>query len=74
MKPAAIRKFDWLYLGSIAVGVLGFALTYGTLADSVSAELTAPMIRNFIPASLEFLVNKKAVKAAMGRVVNSNDT
>lgn len=41
MKPAAIRKFDWLYLGSIAVGVLGFALTYGTLADSVSAELTA---------------------------------
>jgi len=41
LKPAAIRKFDWLYLGSIAVGVLGFALTYGTLADSVSAELTA---------------------------------
>ena len=41
MKPAAMRKFDWLYLGSIAVGVLGFALTYGTLADSVRAELTA---------------------------------
>ena len=41
MKPASIRKFDWLYLGSIAVGLIGFALNYGTVADQASAELTA---------------------------------
>ena len=41
MKPAAIKKFDWLYLGSIVVGLIGFALNYGTVADQTSAELAA---------------------------------
>ncbi len=39
MKPAAIKKFDWLYLGSVAVGLLGFALNYGAIADQANAEL-----------------------------------
>ena len=41
MKPAAIKKFDWLYLGSVAVGLLGFALNYGAIADQTNAELAA---------------------------------
>ena len=41
MKPAAIKKFDWLYLGSVAVGLLGFALNYGAIADQANAELAA---------------------------------
>ena len=62
MKPAAIRKFDWLYLGSIAVGVLGFALTYGTLADSVSAELTASGMED---AAGGFLIGSMLVGVAI---------
>ena len=41
MKPAAIKKFDWLYLGSVSVGLLGFALNYGAIADQANAELAA---------------------------------
>lgn len=33
MKPASIRKFDWLYLGSVAIGLLGVALNYGAIAS-----------------------------------------
>ena len=41
MKPGSIRKFDWLYLGSIAVSLLGFVFNYDTIAAQTNAELTA---------------------------------
>lgn len=41
MKPASIKKFDMLYLGSIVVGLIGFAVNYGTIADQANAELAA---------------------------------
>ena len=41
MKPGSIRKFDWLYLGSIAVSLLGFVFNYDTIADQTNAELAA---------------------------------
>lgn len=40
MKPASMKKFDWLYLGSIAVGLLGLLLNYGTLSAQAQAEFT----------------------------------
>ena len=33
MKPGSIRKFDWLYLGSIAVSLLGFVFNYDTILN-----------------------------------------
>ncbi|MEG9269547.1 hypothetical protein [Qipengyuania sp. Mu-71] len=39
MKPASIRKFDWLYLGSVAIGLLGVALNYGAIASLTEADL-----------------------------------
>ena len=41
MKPASIKKFDMLYLGSIVVGLIGFALNYGDLVETTNAELAA---------------------------------
>ena len=41
MKPGSIRKFDWLYLGSIAVSLLGFVFNYDTIAAQTNAELAA---------------------------------
>lgn len=41
MKPGSIRKFDWLYLGSIAVNLLGFVFNYDTIAAQTNAELAA---------------------------------
>ena len=41
---------------------------------SISAELIAPMIRNFIPASLERPFIRKAASAASGSVVSSKAT
>ena len=40
---------------------------------NIRAELMAPIIRNFIPASLELRFIKKAAKAANGREVNSRE-
>lgn len=41
MKPASIRKFDLLYLGSIALSIVGFALGYGAMTEMVQTELAA---------------------------------
>tara|TARA_R110000751_G_scaffold2018_7_gene8633 strand:- start:222145 stop:222570 length:426 start_codon:yes stop_codon:yes gene_type:complete len=41
MKPASIRKFDWLYLGSVAIGLLGVALNYGAIASLTEADLAS---------------------------------
>jgi len=41
MKPASIKKFDMLYLGSIVVGLIGFAVNYGAIADQANAQLAA---------------------------------
>ncbi|WP_226699655.1 hypothetical protein [Qipengyuania gaetbuli] len=41
MKPASIKKFDMLYLGSIVVGLIGFAFNYGDLVETTNAELAA---------------------------------
>ncbi len=40
-KPDSIRKFDWLYLGSVVVGLLGLALNWGSVSGQVNAELGA---------------------------------
>jgi len=39
MKPASIRKFDWLYLGSVVIGLLGVALNYGAISSATEADL-----------------------------------
>lgn len=41
MKPASIKTFDYLYLGSIVVGLIGFALGYETVLNRTNAELAA---------------------------------
>lgn len=41
MKPASIKKFDLFYLGSIAVGAIGFAIGYDTLVEQTNAQLAA---------------------------------
>lgn len=41
MKPASIKKFDLFYLGSIVVGLIGFALSYGALLNQTNAEMAA---------------------------------
>ena len=44
MKPDSIRKFDWLYLGSIAVSLIGVVLGW----DAISAQMDAEMSRQGI--------------------------
>lgn len=41
MKPASMKKFDWLYLGSLAVGMMGIALSYGTLSSQAESQMAA---------------------------------
>lgn len=38
-KPDSIKKFDYLYLGSIVVGLLGLVLGWGTLMEQMNAEM-----------------------------------
>lgn len=40
-KPDSIRKFDWLYLGSIAVGLIGLALSWSTVTGQMDAQMEA---------------------------------
>ena len=40
-KPDSIRKFDKLYLGSIVLSLINFALNYGALAEQVRQETAA---------------------------------
>lgn len=58
MKPASMKKFDMFYLGSIAVGLIGFALAYNDIVAQTNAELTAsgvePMGTGVIIGSLIF--------------------
>ncbi|MEZ5680961.1 MAG: hypothetical protein R3E14_06650 [Erythrobacter sp.] len=59
MKPASIKKFDWLYLGSVAVGLAGVALNYGNLVEAADAELAAQGVESMggglMAASLLFV-------------------
>ena len=41
MKPASVKTFDYLYLGSIVIGVIGFALNYEALKNVANTELAA---------------------------------
>lgn len=41
MKPDSIRKFDWLYLGSIAVGLIGIVFGYRAMSAQVEAQMAA---------------------------------
>lgn len=41
MKPASIRKFDWLYLGSLGVNLIGILLNFGLLSAQAEAEFAA---------------------------------
>lgn len=41
MRPGSIRKFDMLWLGALALGVVAFVLSYGTLKAQVDAQLAA---------------------------------
>ena len=40
-KPDSIRKFDWLYLGSLAVGLLGLWLGWDSVMAQINTELAA---------------------------------
>lgn len=39
MKPASIRKFDWLYLASVAISIAVVVLSYDQMMAQVNAEL-----------------------------------
>lgn len=39
MRPQSIRRFDLFYLASIALGAIGFFISYGALVAQVDAEL-----------------------------------
>jgi len=41
MKPAAIKQFDWLYLGAFAVTVIQTVLNYDALKLEMQSELAA---------------------------------
>lgn len=41
MKPASIRKFDWLYWASVIIGLSGLAIGWDTINAQVSSELAA---------------------------------
>lgn len=41
MRPDSIRKFDMLWLGALALGIVAFLLSYGTLKAQVDAQLAA---------------------------------
>ncbi|WP_370190154.1 hypothetical protein [Qipengyuania sp.] len=41
MKPASIRKFDWLYLGSLGVNLIGILLNFDSLSAQAEAEFAA---------------------------------
>lgn len=41
MRPDSIRKFDMLWLGALALGVVAFVLGYGALKAQVDAQLAA---------------------------------
>ena len=40
-KPDSMKKFDLLYLGSLAVGLIGLALGWDGLVEQMNAEFTA---------------------------------
>ena len=41
MRPQAIKNFDYLYLGSLALGIVSFMLNYGTVVAEVERETAA---------------------------------
>lgn len=41
MRPQSIRNFDYLYLGSLALSVLGFVLSYEAILAEVQRETAA---------------------------------
>ena len=62
MKPASVKKFDWLYLGSIIIGLAGVALNYENLVAAADAEMAAQgvegmMTGGFLIVSLLFGVS-----------------
>ncbi|MAW90129.1 MAG: hypothetical protein CL574_03395 [Altererythrobacter sp.] len=40
-KPASIKKFDYLYIGSVIVGLAGLMLGWDTLIQQMNAEFAA---------------------------------
>lgn len=52
MKPASVKKFDWLYLGSVAVGLLGVALNYQDLVAAADAEMAAQGVEGMMSGGL----------------------
>ena len=40
-KPQSIRRFDMLYLGSIAISLVGVVLTFGDMMEMMQAEMSA---------------------------------
>lgn len=40
-KPDSIKKFDWLYLGSVAVGLLGIVFGWDGMMEQLNAEFAA---------------------------------
>ena len=60
MRPAAIKKFDMLYLGSLVISVLGVLLNFDTMVeisnDQLMAEGLEPMGSGILIAGLAFTV------------------
>ena len=40
-KPDSIRKFDWLYLGSLAIGLLGLVLGWDSIMTQMNEQMAA---------------------------------
>lgn len=41
MKPDSIKRFDWLYLGSVAVGIASVVLQWDAIVAATTAEVAA---------------------------------
>ena len=40
-KPQSMKFFDWLYLGSLAIGLIGLALGWDAMMEQMNAEFAA---------------------------------
>ena len=63
MKPASIKKFDLLYLGSLAIGPIGLAINYDTILAQTDAKMTAAGVE---PMGAGMLIGAMAIGIVVG--------
>ena len=72
--PKGVSPVAWPMAAEISASwVLPVKPNTKAIPYSISAELMAPIIRNFMPASLERWFIRKAANAASGSVVSSRE-